>query len=99
MRCKKYGHRVIAHPNSRFSTFREEIGPKVLGVRPRGKRTDRRKTPARFFSSTDDSENCRFHQLARYARLAPPKNPLRALPPTARERPDSGDSDSKRGAI
>jgi hypothetical protein len=46
----------------------------------------------------DDSENCRFHPLWRYARLAPPENPLRAHP-TARERPDSGDSDSKRRAI
>ncbi len=46
----------------------------------------------------DDSENCRLHPLWRYARLAPPENPLRAHP-TARERPDSGDSDSKRRAI
>ncbi len=46
----------------------------------------------------DDSENCRFHPLWRYARLAPPENPLRAHP-AARERPDSGDSDSKRRTI
>ena len=46
----------------------------------------------------DDSENCRFHPLWHYARLAPPENPLRAHP-TARERPDSGDSDSKKRAI
>ncbi len=46
----------------------------------------------------DDSENCRFHPLWRYARLAPPENTVRAHP-TTRERPDSGDSDSKRRAI
>jgi SAM-dependent methyltransferase len=43
----------------------------------------------------NDSEHCRFHPLRRYARLAPVENPLRAHP-TARERPDSGDSDSKK---
>lgn len=46
----------------------------------------------------NDSENCRFHPLWRYARLAPPENPLRAHP-TTQERPDSGDSDSKRRTI